>query len=60
MLCVRELSVFMGGREMPDYNFTLIETMDDIAFIHTLIYEAVEGLGGDDYDYDDCLDILGV
>lgn len=33
---------------MPDYNFTLIETTDDIAFIHTLIYEAVEGLGGDD------------
>lgn len=45
---------------MPDYNFTLIDTMDDIGFIHTLIYEAVENMGGDEYDYEDCLDILGV
>lgn len=45
---------------MPDYNFTLIQSLDDIGFIHTLIYEAVENMGGDEYDYEACLDILGV
>ena len=49
---------------MPNYNFSLIETedqretFDNIAFIHTLIHESVKNMGGDDYDYDDCLDLL--
>lgn len=49
---------------MHGNNFEMIvgktqqETFDNIAFIHTLVYEQVEKLGGDDYDYDECLDLL--
>lgn len=49
---------------MHSNNFDMIdgltqqETFDNIAFIHTLVYESVEKLGGDEYDYEECLDLL--
>ena len=34
--------------------------IDVIGWYHTIVFEAVEQMGGDDYDYDEVLDIIGV
>lgn len=34
--------------------------IDVIGWYHSLVWEAVHEMGGDDYDYDDVLDIIGV
>ena len=42
-----------------NYEFLDID-FEEIILLHTLMYEAVHNMGGDDNDYDDCLDILGI
>ena len=49
---------------MHENNFNLVyvsdekQTCDNIGFIHTIVYECVEKMNGDDYDYDDCIELL--